>query len=158
MNVNYYTSLMLKKLKSYWRLPLELRRASREAFLYLTFSKILIKSIPIRFSLKYLGVKNIDLSRSDVSCDPSVLFLIRQSIYLVSKNLPWRSKCLDQAMTAQWMLSRRNLPTTLYLGMRKSDNAKKSYDAHAWVCCGNMPVIGVQPQVGYVVVGRYSFL
>lgn len=57
----------------------------------------------------------------------------------ISKYTPWESKCLVQAMTAQKLLRRYNIKSTLYLGVRKSGNELK---AHAWLRCGEYFVTG----------------
>lgn len=51
----------------------------------------------------------------------------------------WESKCLVRALTAQKMLSKRGIHTTLYLGCAMKENKMV---AHAWLRCGKMYVTG----------------
>lgn len=60
-------------------------------------------------------------------------------VITISKYTPWESKCLVQAMTAQKLLRKYNIKSTLYLGVRKSGNELK---AHAWLRCGEYFVTG----------------
>ena len=147
---------MIKKLKTYFGMDKNLRKSCREAFYFLALAKFLIKFIPLRFFAKYLGAKNAEPTHIETDLPQDLLRLVRKSIGIVSRNVPWQSKCLDQAMSAQWMLARRHLPGTLYLGMKKSELGQKPYDAHAWVLCNNQPVIGFHPNENYVIVGTYS--
>ena len=57
-----------------------------------------------------------------------------------SRYTPWESLCLVQSMTVQSMLNRRNISSTLYLGVNKDSNEKMV--AHSWIRCGKMYVTG----------------
>lgn len=42
----------------------------------------------------------------------------------------WRSMCLEKALAGKWMLRRRGIPSTMYLGMAKRG---QDFIAHAWL-------------------------
>lgn len=63
----------------------------------------------------------------------------------------WESKCLVRALTAQHMLSKKGIHTTLYLGCAL-ENEKMI--AHAWLRCGKMFVTGGNGD-GYAVVSKF---
>ena len=42
----------------------------------------------------------------------------------------WRSMCLEKALAGRWMLRRRGIPSTMYVGMAKRDG---NFIAHAWL-------------------------
>ena len=42
----------------------------------------------------------------------------------------WRSMCLEKALAGKWMLRRRGIPSTMYVGMTRQDG---SFVAHAWL-------------------------
>lgn len=63
----------------------------------------------------------------------------------------WESKCLVRALTAQHMLSKKGIHTTLYLGCAL-ENEKMI--AHAWLRCGKMYVTGGNGD-GYAVVSKF---
>ena len=51
----------------------------------------------------------------------------------------WESKCLVRALTAQYLLTKNNITSTLYLGCKMED---EKMVAHAWIRCGEMYVTG----------------
>lgn len=84
----------------------------------------------------------------------SVVADVRRSVLCVARWVPWRSKCLDQALAAQRMLNRRGFSTTLYLGMARDES--DAWVAHAWVRCGKAWVVGYQSDQTYAVVATYA--
>ena len=42
----------------------------------------------------------------------------------------WRSMCLEKALAGKWMLRRRGIDSTMYVGMAKEGNG---FIAHAWL-------------------------
>lgn len=69
----------------------------------------------------------------------------------VCDKTPWESKCLVRALTAQKLLYRRRLPSTLYLGCGMEEGKMV---AHAWLRFGEMYVTGGDGS-GYTTVARF---
>lgn len=69
-----------------------------------------------------------------------------------ANNTPWESKCLVRALTAQKLLKRKKIESTLYLGVGQ-ENGKMT--AHAWLRVGQMYVTGGNGE-GYAVVDKYK--
>ena len=70
--------------------------------------------------------------------------IIRTVISMVARvavRVPWESKCLVQAMTAQRLLRGCGITSTLYLGVGRDKEDNKMV-AHAWVRCGPYSVCG----------------
>ena len=63
----------------------------------------------------------------------------------------WESKCLVRALTAQTLLKKKGIHSTLYLGC-KLENGKMA--AHAWIRCGKMYVTGGNGD-GYAIVDKF---
>ena len=57
----------------------------------------------------------------------------------VCNKTKWESKCLVRALTAQKLLKKKNISSTLYLGCGLKDGEMV---AHAWLRCGKMFVTG----------------
>lgn len=57
----------------------------------------------------------------------------------VCNKTKWESKCLVRALTAQRLLRKKGIPSTLYLGCGLDNGAMV---AHAWLRCGKMYVTG----------------
>ena len=69
----------------------------------------------------------------------------------VCEKTAWESKCLVRALTAQKLLKRKSISSTLYLGCG-IDNGNMV--AHAWLRCGRMIVVGANGR-DYTVVDKF---
>jgi len=111
-----------------------------EVVFFLILSELIIFFLPFRLIVKILGEKNVD--------SPSMLdyqrermsYLLSKFIKIGSKNIPWNSKCLAQAIAGKLMLRLRGLPGTVYFGVTNSKI--KIMDAHAWLRSGKIHVTG----------------
>jgi len=65
----------------------------------------------------------------------------------------WRNKCLEQAITAKKMLKKRNVKTTIYFGVRKTEN---KLEAHAWLKTGDDFVVGEKNYETFTIVAFYT--
>ena len=72
----------------------------------------------------------------------------------LARNLPWECQCLVQAVAGKAMLRRRSMPTTLYLGVAKDENARLC--AHAWLRCGDVIVTGREGADRFSVVSTFG--
>ncbi len=60
-------------------------------------------------------------------------------------------------MAAKWMLSRRNIPSTLFLGIRRpTEPASSTTDLHAWLRVGERTITGGDALEGFTVIARYG--
>jgi hypothetical protein len=57
----------------------------------------------------------------------------------VARHTWWRSMCLEKALAGRWMLRRRGIPSTMYVGMAKRGG---SFIAHAWLVGEGRTVTG----------------
>ena len=55
---------------------------------------------------------------------------IQKIMEIVKKYIPWKTKCLDQALTGKILFKIFNIPTRLYIGKNKE---KDEFEAHAWL-------------------------
>jgi hypothetical protein len=77
---------------------------------------------------------------------------VRWAIEAAARHLPWHPVCLPQAVAAQWMLRRRGIPSTLYLGA----DPTADYHAHAWVRAGTTIVTGGPLEKRFAVVSSFA--
>lgn len=72
----------------------------------------------------------------------------------VFRQIKWatrdRATCLMMVLVARWMLNKRRIPGTIFLGVRR-DPAKPGLHAHAWM----QSAIGV---VGHEEVGSFAIV
>jgi hypothetical protein len=81
-------------------------------------------------------------------------FRIAWAVQAVARNVPLGFVCLPQAIAAKWMLRRRKLPSTLYLGLQRDDELKLT--AHAWLRVGNTILTGRAESLNHTVVAMYA--
>jgi hypothetical protein len=90
-----------------------------------------------------------------VSCaDSHLLTDLRWALKAIGRRFEWSRQCLVQAMAAQWILQRRGLTGTLYLGVRKDD--ADALAAHAWLRIGTNVLVGGENQPGFRVVAMFG--
>jgi hypothetical protein len=85
--------------------------------------------------------------------DVGELQALRWAIEAVARRVPFRSKCFERGLTAQWMLRRRGIETTLFYGAARESGGTLS--AHVWVRSGESDVIGCEVAAGYATLARF---
>jgi len=120
------------------------------ATVYLYFSQLLILCIPLRVYFPLFA----DHPKSDYQkiTDEKIL-VVRKALLRGLKYLPWKGKCLAQALTGKLLLRKLGLPGTIYLGITK-DNG--NLEAHAWLISGNQYISGKEGHKKYTVVQEIS--
>lgn len=79
---------------------------------------------------------------------------IMWAVSIVSKHTPWESKCLVKALTAQRILAKYKISSTLFLGVAKDKENKLI--AHAWLKTGSEIVTGNEDLGMFTEVARFS--
>ncbi|GBG08891.1 putative stage V sporulation protein S [Paenibacillus agaridevorans] len=101
-----------------------------------------------------LGAKSEETSLDSDERHVKTLKHIRSAIAVISRNTPWESKCMVQAMAGMQMLERRGISSTLYLGTARDEHGKLI--AHAWLRSGSMYVSGHEVMNQFVVVEKFA--
>jgi Transglutaminase-like superfamily len=70
-----------------------------------------------------------------------------------ARRVPWRAKCFEQGLAAQFMLRRRGMLSVLYYGAAPDDN--RGVSAHVWVRDGDVDVIGGEIASDYAVLAMF---
>lgn len=143
---------MFRQLTHFVRLPAPERRDLVEAVALCIAASVLLKVLKFRRLAPRLG-KHMAVSPEERDRAYSAqVGRVRWAVAAAARHLPWRPVCLPQAVTAQWMLRRRGIPSTLYLG---TDPAR-GYDAHAWVRAGNTIVTGGPREDRFAIVSSFA--
>ena len=111
-----------------------------EALACLCWAKLLLLLVPFRWVAPLLGKSQTE-SPPDIT--PTELDLaehVSWAVQTAAKHVPLGFVCLPQAMAAKWMLRRRHLASTLYLGVARPDEVK--FTAHAWLRAGDKILTG----------------
>jgi hypothetical protein len=127
-----------------------------EAFLLLGIARLAILVLPFKWLALSLGRH---MKEAGTQIDPSDLRCARmvgQTIRSAAGYTPWKSVCLPEAVAAQWMLKRRHIASTLYLGVAKDEDKPERLVAHAWLRCGDIILIGAAGHREFTVVATFS--
>jgi hypothetical protein len=132
------------------------RRLLIEAFLLLGVARLSLLVLPFKWLAATLGrhksETSAEMNPSDIGCAR----MIGQAVCAAANYTPWKSVCLPQAVAAQWMLKRRHISGTLYLGVAKNEAKPMKLAAHAWLRCGNLILTGREGHRKFTVVSTFS--
>ncbi|MDD2856973.1 MAG: lasso peptide biosynthesis B2 protein, partial [Desulfuromonadaceae bacterium] len=77
------------------------------------------------------------------------------AVETMARHTPWQSRCLVQALSAWWMLSRRGVRGTVYFGVAAAETGA-AFNAHAWLRCGSRIVTGGPNHESFRVLSYFS--
>lgn len=112
-----------------------------KVFVLTAIFRFAILAIPFKRLSKYMGTLKEESSSTISDEQYREAGRIAWAISKVIKYTPWESKCLVQALTAQFLLYHKGIESTLYLGVKK-DESEKNLMAHSWIRCGEFFVTG----------------
>jgi len=124
-----------------------------EAYFFMIFSKIALTL----FSFKWVASMMGELMAESLEVDnhkKKELKVISEAIKISDRNIPMETACYVQALAAKLMINRRNLKSTIYLGIRKDEEGDTR--GHAWLRCGTFVVTGKERKKKYQVIATYS--
>lgn len=104
--------------------------------------KVALNFIPFKHIQAYLGQKmrqDIGLLTDD---QRQYVNLLKENLKIASTFFPWGKNCLNQAILGKILLRRRNISSTLHLGVMDSTNPESLFAAHAWLSVGPDIVCG----------------
>lgn len=128
---------MLGTLHRFLRLPNGERSLLAEAARSLALARLAVKAVPFRRLAPILSKRGLAPSRVGT---PDQLDRIGWAIQTASRHVPWRCRCLEQAIAGKMMLRRRGIANILWLGAAK--DGERGIAAHAWLQCGTWFVTG----------------
>jgi hypothetical protein len=110
--------------------PLE-RRLFTAAFLLTVFFRITLYVMPFRRVIGWQGVPGLE---SPDAADPGsrpYREALHRALQLAGRYAPWLATCYTLCLTGKWLLRRKGLPSTLYVGFRRAGEGR--YEGHAWL-------------------------
>ena len=147
-------SIIKRKVKTLLLLERQDKLLIIEAFLLTGIFRIVVLIIPFKKYKKYIGIYNEETPLEINKKEYRIIKRIAWAVNSVSKITPWESKCLVQALTAQRMLKRRKVISTIYFGLNKG--TENNMQAHAWLRCGQIYVTGGHNKNGFKEVARFA--
>ena len=145
--------MFLQRYRKFFYLSLPEQLLLIEALLNLTLARVIIL-FPFRWFSSRLGQTATDSHAELTPAQAASAAQIGAAVARMSPHTLWDNACLTQAVAAQWMLHRRNIPSTLYLGIEKE--SEKKWLAHAWVRCGQTILVGASGYTNYTVVSSFA--
>ena len=114
---------MLKRIRTFLKLNPKTKLLFLEAYLQLGRARYL-KSISFSKVAPSLGEEMRETSFSPVVSNNREIARIAKAIHVMSRHTLWESQCLVKAIAGMKMLEKRNIESTLYLGMAKDEKGK----------------------------------
>ena len=145
------------------RAPVAVKVMALEAVPLLLLARLLVKYVPMRRWRHRLST-----AEEPGGPPPEGRRLgrkVARVVRRVARHVPFRAVCLPQAMSAQWMLRRRGIPSRLFFGARRrlrpetahpEDGLASGMDFHAWLTVGGACVLGGVERDTYVALPPFD--
>lgn len=147
-------SLLWRKARKFLALPWASRACLLEALLALMAARLAMALLPFRRIASWLGRTGAESPSVVSPTSTDTATRVGWAVRAIAPWVPWDSRCLAQALAGAWMLRRRGIPTTLYLGVRKEPG--KDFSAHAWLRCGTGIVTGAPGHRSFEVIACFA--
>nr|WP_294811062.1 lasso peptide biosynthesis B2 protein [uncultured Sphingomonas sp.] len=121
-----------------------------EAGLFLAAAAAAIALLPFARVARLAGREGPATGRAP---EAGQLLELRWAIQAIARRVPFRSKCFEQGLAAQWMLHRRGVETTLFYGAARREGGELI--AHVWVRSGERDVIGCEEAADFATLARF---
>ena len=144
---------LLSKTFRYFTLKKEEKLLFHQALKLLISWKIRIVFLPMRNYVKLFGEKGKEATSIDVP-DADEIYKFSFAIHRADSALPWRSKCLTEAIATKRLLARYNKKSTLFLGVAKDERQKLI--AHAWLKYSQKIIMGEKGHQKFTVVEKFA--
>ncbi|MEG2740451.1 lasso peptide biosynthesis B2 protein [Clostridium sp.] len=141
-----------KSIKTFTRLDFRKKRLFARAFILTGINRYSILNTEFKNITNKIGTSKEESSHKLDKKKYKIAREVSDVVRVVSSHTPWESLCLVQAMTAQKLLKKEGISSTLYLGVKRDGNEML---AHAWLRCGEYYVTGGTGE-GYANVAKFS--
>jgi hypothetical protein len=125
-----------------------------EAIALLALARLAVLLFPFRWVARVLGKQDAETPPQDNPAHALQIRRIGAIVYKTSQNVPWTSKCLDQALAAKIMLAFRRIASTIYFGVKNDEQG--SLAAHAWLRSGTIYVTGGDIRDHFSIIKKFA--
>lgn len=147
-------SQLIRKIGKFFKLSWVEQMLLFDVFFLSGIFRFAILFLPFNKLAAFAGKCKEESSEQVSDIDELTINKIRWAVSVVSRFTPWKSKCFVQALTAQTMLKKEKIGSTLYLGVAK-DKEKKPL-AHAWLRSGRIIVTGETGYSSFTQVAKFA--
>ncbi len=130
------------------------QRLTVEAFATLCWARFVIRVLPFRWVAPHLGRPMAESPVVVGATDRQQARRIHWVVQAIARHAPLKFVCLPQAIAAKWMLRRRRVPSTLYLGLKRE--GESDLTAHAWLRVGDLIVTGRHESASHTAVASFA--
>lgn len=121
--------------------------ASLEAISLLLYAKFQIsRTPPGRWRSRFTAAAAAENPSQDIATIRRVRLAILRALSLTAG----APNCLPQAIAARWMLERRGIPASLFIGTQRDEDGKPRI--HAWLKVGDEWVTGLCDEAQYTLI------
>jgi len=145
---------MSRRLLNFYRRSWTERCLFFQAYCLLGVARLAINTLAFKRLAGWLGEHRTETSEEISESQLAVSRRVSWAVQSASRFTLWRSNCFPQAITAQYLLRRRGVPTTMYLGCLIEDAGEM--EAHAWLRSGCRIVTGRQGHQRFGVVATFA--
>lgn len=149
-------SKIIHLIKTFFKLPFKNKILVTISFFLLGIMRLLILIIPFKHLIAVMGKEMRESPFTLPEKSQARGLWVSWAVNITSKYTPWQSKCYVRALTAMLMLKILHIPSTLYLGVSKSQT--NSLIAHAWLRSGKEYITGVGEIDQFKCVSYFSSL
>ena len=145
---------VMRRVRRVLGLPLKAKGLMVETLVLLALARTAVLLLPFRWVARALGRE--EAAASPLRNTPASTRQVRRIGWMVEKvsnNVPWTSKCLDQALAAKIMLARRGYATTVRFGVKKSEHGELA--AHAWLTSAGVCVTGGRTRRQFTIINTF---
>lgn len=115
-----------------------------------------VRQRPFRETVAKFGRKGVETPQGDGTDEGVETALdVGWAIRAVSRRVPLRATCLVQAEAARMMLTRRELASTLYIGVSTAEKGQ-DFNGHAWLRCHHVIVTGGKERNCYLTISWFA--
>jgi len=145
---------MRQRLRNFWVRPWSDKWLFFRAYWLLGVARLAILTLAFKRLAGYFGEHHAETPRELTESQLETTKRVSWAVQRASRFTPWKSNCFPQAITAQYLLRRQGIPSTLYLGCLVDD--ADTMKAHAWVRSGPRIVTGRAGHKQYGVVATFA--
>ena len=128
-----------------------------EAACNLAAAQVAVRILPFRWLAPRLGsLGEASIERPISQEQQREAQQVGWAVTALARYFPWDAKCLAQAVAGKWMMQRRGIPSTLYLGVERIHGGEKWLEAHAWLRCGTDIVTGERQHERFKVLAAFT--
>lgn len=121
------------------------------ALLYSAYYRLGILLLKPARLQKHWGIRGEESTEEETTETYRYAYRVSYAVDRICNRTAWESKCLVRALTAQTLLKKKGIHSTLYLGCAVEEGKMV---AHAWLRCGKMYVTGGDGSK-YAMVDKY---